>query len=105
MLGLFFFSSGFGPYTCTKAVVEVLFKVLAKELAGRNITVNAIAPGPVKTPMLFQSTPPEMLHELVKACPLGRLGEAKDIAHLIQFLVSDEAEWVNGQILPVAGGL
>ncbi|CAM6126770.1 unnamed protein product [Calypogeia fissa] len=96
---------GFGPYSCTKAVVEVLVKVLAKELTGRKITINAIAPGPVKTPMLLQTKTPEMLDELVKACPLGRLGEAKDIAHSIQFLVSDEAEWVNAQILAVGGGL
>lgn len=99
------FFAGLGAYCCTKAAVECLVKALATELAGRRITVNAIAPGPVNTSMLMTNLPPETLDGLLQGCPLGRLGEPTDILPLVSFLVSEEGEWVNGEICGAAGGL
>jgi 3-oxoacyl-[acyl-carrier protein] reductase len=100
-------AAGLGPYSCTKAAIECMVKGMAKELAGRKITINAIAPGPVNTQLLYNSRvmTPEMIGALTNFCPFGRLGETKDIAPMVLFLVSDEAEWVHGQTIKLAGGL
>ncbi|CAM6116213.1 unnamed protein product [Calypogeia fissa] len=99
-----FIRPGYGAYTATKAAVEVLTKTLAKELKGKRITVNCIAPGPVATEMFFQGKTQQVIDMMAKEPPLERLGEPKDIAAVIQFLASGESEWVNGQVIRINGG-
>jgi 3-oxoacyl-[acyl-carrier protein] reductase len=92
---------GIALYAGSKAAVEQFVKVLARELGHRKITVNAVAPGPTDTDMvskLSRDTAPA-------ATPLGRLGHPQDIADVVAFLVSEEARWVNGQIIGANGGL
>jgi 3-oxoacyl-[acyl-carrier protein] reductase len=78
-------------------------KVLAKELARRGITVNAIAPGVIRTTML-DSLKPEVLDEYVKQIPLGRLGQPEDIANAVLFFAAEQSGYISGQVLPVTGG-
>ncbi|KAK3013292.1 hypothetical protein RJ639_008200 [Escallonia herrerae] len=95
---------GYGAYTASKAAVEAMTKILAKELKGTGITANCVAPGPVATEMFFAGKTEETIKSLVDACPLGRLGEANDVAQVVGFLAADSGEWVNGQIIRVNGG-
>ncbi|CAM6126639.1 unnamed protein product [Calypogeia fissa] len=94
----------YGAYSSSKGAVEVLAKTLAKELRGRRITVNCIAPGPVATEMFYKGKSQEQIDVLTKQPPLERLGEPKDIAALAVFLASDASEWVNGQVIRANGG-
>ncbi|KAL2225842.1 short-chain type dehydrogenase/reductase [Sesamum indicum] len=95
---------GYGAYAASKAAVETMTKIAAKELKGSGITVNCVAPGPVATELFFAGKSEEMVQRLVEACPLGRLAEPNDVAQIIGFLVSDSGEWVNGQVIRVNGG-
>lgn len=95
---------GFGAYAASKAAVETMTKILAKELKGAGITANCVAPGPIATEMFFEGKSEEMVRRLVEECPLRRLGETKDVAPVIGFLASDAGEWVNGQVIRVNGG-
>lgn len=95
---------GYGPYIATKAAVEGLVHVLANELRGRNITVNAVAPGPVATEMFFNGKTEEQISMLANMSPLGRLGEPTDIANVVSFLVGPEGGWVNSQVIKANGG-
>ncbi|KAK6124600.1 hypothetical protein DH2020_041655 [Rehmannia glutinosa] len=95
---------GYAPYAASKAAVETMTKIVAKELKGSGITVNCVAPGPVATELFFAGKSEEMVQRVVDSCPLGRLGEPNDVAQLIGFLVSDAGEWVNGQVIRVNGG-
>ncbi|XP_020219807.1 NADPH-dependent aldehyde reductase-like protein, chloroplastic [Cajanus cajan] len=95
---------GYGAYTASKAAVEAMAKILAKELKGTQITANCVAPGPIATELFFEGKTKEMVDRVVDTIPLGRLGETKDVASVIGFLATDAAEWVNGQILRVNGG-
>lgn len=95
---------GYAAYTASKAAVEMMAKIVAKELKGSGITVNCVAPGPVATELFFAGKSDETVQRLVDACPMGRLGQPNDIAQIIGFLVSDAAEWVNGQVIRVNGG-
>ncbi|CAK9136747.1 unnamed protein product [Ilex paraguariensis] len=95
---------GYGAYAASKAAVETMVKIVAKELKGTGITANCVAPGPVATELFFAGKTEEMVKRLVEACPLGRLGEPEDIAQVVGFLASDAGEWVNGQIIRVNGG-
>lgn len=95
---------GFGAYAASKAAVEAMVKVMAKELKGTGITANCVAPGPVATDMFFDGKTEEMVRKVVEECPLGRLGETHDVAPVVGFLVSDAGEWVNGQVVRVNGG-
>ncbi|MSP31442.1 MAG: glucose 1-dehydrogenase [Pseudolabrys sp.] len=93
--------SGIALYAASKAAVEQFVKILAKELGSRQVTVNAVAPGPTDTTMVSQlsrDTAPGVT-------PLGRLGRPRDIADVVAFLVSDDARWVTGQIIGVNGGI
>ncbi|GFP79858.1 short-chain type dehydrogenase/reductase [Phtheirospermum japonicum] len=91
-------------YTASKAAVEAMVKILAKELKGTGITANAVAPGPVATEMFFAGKTEEAVEKAVSECPLGRLGETADVAPIVGFLAGDTGEWVNGQIIRVNGG-
>ena len=95
---------GFAPYTASKAAVEAMVKILAKELKGTRITANCVAPGPVATEMFFSGKSENDVEKIVDECPLGRLGQVEDIAPLVGFLATDAGEWVNGQIIRANGG-
>ena len=94
----------YGPYVATKAAVESLSLILARELRGKDITVNAVAPGPTATPLFLEGKSEEAIAGLSKATPLERLGQPEDIAEQVAFLAGP-ARWVNGQTVFVNGGL
>lgn len=95
----------YGIYAATKAGVEAMTHILAKELRGRNITVNAIAPGPTATELFLKDKSPEAIDQAAKMSPLERLGEPEDIANAVAFLASPDAAWINGQVLRANGGI
>ncbi|KAL8036828.1 hypothetical protein ABFX02_11G001400 [Erythranthe guttata] len=95
---------GYMAYTASKAAVEAMVKILAKELKGTGITANAVAPGPVATEMFYAGKTDEAVKKAVDECPLGRLGETGDVAPVVGFLATDAGQWVNGQIIRVNGG-
>ena len=95
----------YGVYAGTKAAVEAMTKILAKELRGRNITVNAVAPGPTATKLFLDGKPQEVIDRLAKLAPLERLGQPEDIAAAVSLLVGPDGGWVNGQTLRVNGGI
>jgi 3-oxoacyl-[acyl-carrier protein] reductase len=95
----------YGVYVATKAAVEAITQVLAKEVRGRNITVNAVAPGPTATDLFLKGKPQEVLDRFAKMAPLERLGQPSDIADVVAFLAGPDAAWVNGQVLRVNGGI
>lgn len=95
----------YGVYIATKAAVEGLTQVLAHEMRGRDISVNAIAPGPVATELFLQGKSPELIDHMAKMNPLERLGQPMDIVHIVSFLASPEGGWINGQILRANGGM
>ncbi|KAG4938215.1 hypothetical protein AAZX31_16G039400 [Glycine max] len=95
---------GYGAYAASKAAVEAMVKILAKELKGTQITANCVAPGPIATEMFFEGKTEEVVNRIVQESPLGRLGETKDVAPVVGFLATDASEWVNGQIVRVNGG-
>ncbi len=90
-------------YAAAKAGVIGLTRVLAKELARRQITANAVAPGVIQTPMLGE-VKPEVMTEYLKQIPAGRLGKPEDIANAVLFLATEESAYITGQVLPVTGG-
>ena len=79
--------------------------VLAKELRGRNITVNAVAPGPTATDLFLKGKPQAVIDHLAKLAPLERLGEPADIARAVSFLAGPDGAWINGQVLRANGGI
>jgi 3-oxoacyl-[acyl-carrier protein] reductase len=95
----------YGVYAATKAAVEAMTPILAKELRGRNITVNAIAPGPTATKLFLDGKPQEVVDRLAKLAPLERLGQPSDIADAVAFLSGPDGGWINGQTLRANGGI
>lgn len=95
----------YGVYAATKAAVEAMTHVLAKELGKRGITVNAIAPGPVATELFLGNKSDEQVAAIEKMNPLGRLGQPDDIARVVAFLAGPDAGWVNGQVIRANGGV
>jgi len=94
----------YGPYIATKAGVEGLVHVLANELRGRSITVNAVAPGPVATELFLDGKTDEQVAQLGKVPPLERLGQPEDIARVVSFLVGADGGWINSQVVRANGG-
>ncbi|MEW1776747.1 SDR family oxidoreductase [Streptomyces sp. NPDC086777] len=95
---------GYGAYVASKAAVEGITLILARELRGRDITVNAVAPGPTATPLFLDGKDHAAIANFARATPLERLGEPGDIAEVVSFLAGP-ARWVNGQVLYANGGL
>jgi 3-oxoacyl-[acyl-carrier protein] reductase len=95
----------YGVYVATKAAVEGMTPILAKELRGRSITVNAVAPGPTATALFLDGKSPELVERMAKMNPLERLGTPEDIAAAVAFLVGPDGSWVNGQVLRANGGM
>jgi 3-oxoacyl-[acyl-carrier protein] reductase len=94
----------YGAYIASKAGVEGLVHVLANELRGRNITVNAVAPGPTGTDLFLKGKDEARIKELANLAPLERLGTPEDIAGAVSFLVGPDGGWVNAQVLRANGG-
>ena len=94
----------YGPYIATKAGVEGLVRVLANELRGRNITVNAVAPGPIPTELFLKGKTQEQVEQFRKLPPLERLGSPEDIAGVVSFLAGPDGGWVNAQVVRANGG-
>ncbi len=95
----------YGVYAATKAAVETLTAILAKEMRGRSITVNAIAPGPTATDLFLNGKSPELIERMSKMNPLERLGTPSDIAAAVAFLAGPDGGWINGQTLRANGGM
>jgi 3-oxoacyl-[acyl-carrier protein] reductase len=94
----------YGPYIAAKAGVEGLVHVLANELRGRSITVNAVAPGPVATELFLEGKTEEQIAQLGKLAPLERLAQPEDIARVVSFLLGADGGWVNSQVVRANGG-
>lgn len=95
----------YGVYVASKAAVEAMTHILSKELRGRRITVNAVAPGPTATELFLKGKPDALVEQLAKAAPLERLGTPEDIANVVSFLAGSDGSWVNGQVLRANGGM
>jgi len=95
----------YGVYAATKSAIETMTAILSKEMRGRNITVNAVAPGPTATDLFLNGKPPELIERLAKMSPLERLGAPEDIASVVAFLVGPDGSWINGQVLRANGGI
>jgi 3-oxoacyl-[acyl-carrier protein] reductase len=95
----------YGVYTATKSAIETLTAVLSKELRGRSITVNAVAPGPTATDLFLAGKSAELIDRFAKGNPLERLGTPADVASAVAFLVGPDGSWINGQVLRANGGL
>jgi len=95
----------YSVYAATKAAVETLTAIASKELRGRSITVNAVAPGPTATDLFLNGKSPELIERLSRMNPLERLGTPADIANAVAFLVGPDGGWINGQVLRANGGM
>lgn len=95
----------YGVYAATKAAVEALSRVLTKEMRGRQITVNTVAPGPTATDLFLNGKSDQLIENIAKSAPLERLGQPEDIASVVSFLAGPDGAWVNGQTLKVNGGI
>lgn len=95
----------YGAYVASKSAVEGMALILAKELRGRDVTVNVVAPGPTATELFLDGKTQEQIDALAKVPPLERLGTPEDIAGVVAFLTGPDGRWVNGQTIRVNGGM
>lgn len=95
----------YGGYSASKGAVEALTLILARELRGRDVTVNAVAPGPTATDFFLEGKDQETVDRIAAQAPLERLGTPHDIAEVIAFLVGPNGHWVNGQVIRANGGM
>ncbi|PWD51360.1 3-ketoacyl-ACP reductase [Serinibacter arcticus] len=93
----------YGAYAASKAAVEAMTLILARELRGRDVTVNAVAPGPTATPLFFEGKSDDVVARIASLSPMERLGAPEDIAEVVAFLAGP-GRWVNGQVLHANGG-
>ncbi|GAT69481.1 3-ketoacyl-ACP reductase [Planomonospora sphaerica] len=96
---------GYGAYAASKGAVEAMTLVLARELRGRDITVNAVAPGPTATDLFLDGKDEATIQRLAAQPPLERLGTPQDIAEVVSFLASPAGHWINGQVVRANGGI
>ncbi len=96
---------GYGTYVATKAAVEQLTRVFAKEMGSRNINVNSVSPGPTNTELFTTGKSKELIDRLASLSAFNRIGEPEDIAKVVVFLVSDDAKWISAQNLGINGGM
>ncbi len=96
---------GTGPYSATKAAVESLVRSMAKELSGRGVRVNAVAPGPVDTDLFNAGKTEEAKQRMAAFSPFNRIGKPHEVAEVVRFLASDQASWVQGQVVQPNGGM
>ncbi|GAA1619458.1 SDR family oxidoreductase [Actinoplanes couchii] len=96
---------GYGAYAASKGAVEAMTLILARELRGRDVTVNAVAPGPTATELFFDGKDEQTIERLAKQPPLERLGTPADIAEVAAFLAGTGGRWVNGQVVRANGGI
>ena len=94
----------YGPYIASKAGVEGLVHVLANELRGRNVTVNAVAPGPIATALFLKDKSEDQVAQFTKMAPLERMGQPSDIANVVSFLAGPDGGWINSQVVLANGG-
>ncbi|MEU1622078.1 SDR family oxidoreductase [Streptomyces sp. NPDC005722] len=94
---------GYTAYAATKGAVQAMALILARELRGRDITVNVVAPGPIATPLFFEGKSQEVIDRISAEPPLGRLGEPDDVSGAVAFLAGP-GRWINGQTLFINGG-
>jgi len=94
---------GYGAYAASKGAVEALTLILARELRGRDVTVNAIAPGPTATPLFLEGKTEADVQRIAGLSPMNRLGTPADVAEVVAFLAGP-GRWVNGQVVYVNGG-
>jgi 3-oxoacyl-[acyl-carrier protein] reductase len=99
------YQPAYAVYAATKAGVEAMTHVMTKEMRGRNITVNVVAPGPTATALFLDGKPQEVIDNLARLAPLERLGAPEDIANTVAFLAGPDGAWVNGQTIRVNGGI
>ena len=95
---------GYGAYAATKGAVEAMTLILAREMRGRDVTVNAVAPGPTATPLFLEGKPQQVVDRIAGLAPMERLGTPADIAETVAFLAGP-GRWVNGQVLFSNGGI
>lgn len=95
----------YGPYVATKAAVEQLTRVFAKEVGSRGINVNSISPGPTNTELFTKGKPEAVINRLASLSAFNRIGEPEDIAKIVVFLASDEAKWVSAQNIGANGAM